>query len=57
MPDNLESDLDAAMRSAVAEICAAILGRYPEATFDLSRGVDEPEQIHLTAIVDLDKYG
>jgi hypothetical protein len=42
------------MRFAGAEIRTAIPQQNPKATFTLSRGIDEPEQIHLTAVVDTD---
>jgi hypothetical protein len=51
-----ESDygLDPRMQGAVDEVRAIIRQRYPEASFSVSRGIDEPEQIHLTTAVDID---
>lgn len=46
--------LDPRMQRAVDEVRAVIRQRYPEASFTLSRGIDEPEQIHLTAAVDVE---
>jgi hypothetical protein len=40
------------MRQAVDELAQTIRQRYPEATFEISRGVDEPEQIHLWTTID-----
>jgi hypothetical protein len=40
------------MHEAVDEITRAIRQRYPEATFLISRGIDEPEQVHLWTTVD-----
>jgi len=52
-----ESSLDTKMRAAIADLKRMITARYPTAAFEVSRGVDEPRAIHLTAIVDLDDPG
>lgn len=41
-------------RSAVDELEALILHRYPDATFRVTRGPDDTEAIHLVATVDVD---
>ena len=41
-------------RSAVDELEALILDRYPDATFRVTRGPDDPETIHLLAMVDVE---
>jgi hypothetical protein len=46
--------LDPRIRSALAELEGAITQHYPTARFEVSRGHDEPENIHLTAIVDVE---
>jgi hypothetical protein len=46
--------LDPRIRDALGELKGMILQRYPEATFEVSRGDDEPESIHLTTTVDVD---
>lgn len=47
-------ELDPRIQQAVAELESIISRRYPSTTFELSRAVDDPEIIHLTATVDLD---
>jgi hypothetical protein len=46
--------LDPRIRSALTELEDAITQHYPTARFEVSRGHDEPENIHLTAIVDVE---
>jgi hypothetical protein len=40
------------MQQAVDELIHTIRQHYPEAVFQISRGVDEPEQVHLWTTVD-----
>lgn len=47
-------DVEATAQSVVEELQNLILQRYPEATFELRRGPDDPEAIQLIATVDLD---
>src|SRR5215212_9922586 len=42
------------MLAAVDELKRLILKRYPDAQFRLGRGPDEPEAVHLKAMVDVD---
>jgi hypothetical protein len=42
------------MREALAELEEMIVGQYPTATFTVSRGEDDPEDVHLNATVDLE---
>jgi hypothetical protein len=42
------------VQAAIAELQDVIARRYPDVTFEVSRGEDEPDNIHLTAIVDVD---
>lgn len=44
---------DPRIEPAIEEIKALILARYPEASFEVSRGGD-PEGVHLTATVDVE---
>src|SRR4051812_14057262 len=46
--------LDARVRQAIAELETAILQRYPGTSFEVSVAPDDPRQIHLNAVVDLD---
>lgn len=46
--------LDERTRKAVDELKADIAQHYPTATFELSRGQDDPSSLHLTTTVDLD---
>jgi hypothetical protein len=52
---NAEGDIQmtSRMKEAVAELRALISSQYPEATFTVSDG-DDPGEIYLTAIVDVD---
>src|SRR6266581_4725319 len=42
------------IRDAVQELQGVISTRFPGTTFRVSRGHDDPENIHLNAIVDLE---
>lgn len=42
------------MQDALKEMEGIIGQRYPTATFEVSRGEDDPKAVHLTATVDLD---
>jgi hypothetical protein len=46
--------VDSRAQSALDELRNMIQDRYPEARFEVSRAHDEPENIHLTAIVDVE---
>ena len=52
--DGRLAGLDQRTRAALDELRTIILARYPTATFEESRGIDEPENIHLNAVVDTD---
>lgn len=54
MSEERLSGLDPRMQAALDELRGMIEQRYPTATFAVSRGHDEPENIHLTVTVDLD---
>jgi hypothetical protein len=43
---------DPRVQTALAELERLSLAHYPEATFQVERGEDDPEAIHLLAIVD-----
>jgi len=45
---------DQRLQRGLDELRGIILRRYPEATFEVSRGPDDPEAIHLTATVDVE---
>jgi hypothetical protein len=42
------------LQAAVSELQGIIRSRFPEATFELSRGLDDAEAIHLIATIDVD---
>lgn len=42
------------VQRALAELRGLIEQRYPGTAFEVSRGEDEPDQIHLTAVVDIE---
>lgn len=44
------------IQQAIAEIEGLIRGRFPDATFSIGEGED-PEEIYLTAIVDVEDRG
>jgi hypothetical protein len=54
MTGNGEIILSPQMEHAIAEVTAIIRRKYPEAQFEISRGIDEPDQIHVWTAVDLD---
>ncbi|HEY7060083.1 MAG TPA: hypothetical protein VII06_01280 [Chloroflexota bacterium] len=45
---------DPRISSALDELRGVIACRYPTATFDVVRGHDDPENVHLLATVDVD---
>ena len=45
---------DARVGAALDELRNTIRARYPEATFEVARGDDEPSHVHLWTMVDLD---
>lgn len=54
-PEYIQDEaLDARTQEAVDELRALILQHYPEATFQVQRGIDDPEAIHLFVTVDLE---
>jgi hypothetical protein len=54
MAPEREASLDGHMQRAVAELRGLVQRHYPTATFRVGRGSDDPEAIHLWAIVDVD---
>jgi hypothetical protein len=46
--------LDARAQGAVEELQGLIQQHYPAATFEVQRGQDDPEAIHLVTTVDLE---
>jgi len=46
--------LDGAMQAAVTELRELVTRHFPDASFRVSRGPDDPEAVHLHAVVDLD---
>jgi hypothetical protein len=44
---------DARTQAAIAELQALIRQHYPEATFRITRGIDDPEAIHLETTIDV----
>ena len=45
---------DLRLQSALEELRGLILRHYPDARFEISRGIDDPEAVHLVAAVDAD---
>ena len=54
MTKEQEEDLDPRVRSALAELSGAIREGYPDATFEVLRDHEEPENIDLLTTVDVD---
>jgi hypothetical protein len=53
--DHIQDEvLDARTQAAVDEMQALVQQHYPEATFEVERGIDDPEAIHLWVTVDLE---
>ena len=46
--------LEPRIEGALEELRGMIARQYPTATFELSRGQDEPRNVHLTVAVDVD---
>lgn len=49
-----DSPSEERIQAALHELQAILLQHYPEATFRVGRGEDDPEAIHLFATVDAD---
>ena len=47
-------DLDPKMHAALDELAALISQHYPDATFRVSRGEDDPTIVQLVAVVDIE---
>src|SRR3954453_12374455 len=47
-------DLDPKMRTALEELAATITQHYPDATFRVNRGEDDPTIVQLVATVDIE---
>jgi hypothetical protein len=45
---------DRRVQDAVRELKQMLLQRYPDATFEITPGPDDPESIHLIATVDVE---
>jgi hypothetical protein len=54
MTQEREPSLNPRLQQAVDELTQTIRQRYPDASFRLARGIDEPDQVHLWTTVDLD---
>jgi len=48
------SEQDPKVRAALEELKNLIWTKWPSATFEVSRGEDNPHAVHLDAIVDVD---
>ncbi len=53
-PSAYEASLDPRGRGAVHELTALVVQAYPEASFAISPGADDPEATHIIATVDVD---
>ena len=49
-----QSITDPRMLSAVDELQELVRSHFPEATFSVGRGTDDPEAVHIYATVDLE---
>ena len=49
--------LDERAQRAVAELQGTIAQRYPTAQFEVARAADDPNSVHLIAVVDVDDPG
>jgi hypothetical protein len=47
--------MDPRVRSALDELAALIIARYPEATFRVAGSPDDPAVVHLIATVDVEE--
>lgn len=54
MTQDERCSFDARTRAAISELESIILARYPEATFHVERGPDDPQAIHLVTTVDVE---
>lgn len=45
---------DPRLQGALDELQGMILQRYPEATFEVTRSLDDPQAVHLNATVDVE---
>lgn len=55
MSTELVDTLNPRIVSALNELTALIRTHYPDAQFEVMRGVDDPEAIHLTTTVDIEE--
>jgi len=53
-PSAYEASLDPRRCGAVQELTALVAQAYPEASFTISSGQDDPETTHIIATVDVD---
>jgi hypothetical protein len=54
MSTEQETALDPRVQRAIDELRDLVLAHYPDATFDVSRGVDDPQAVHLNTTVDVE---
>ena len=54
MTPEQEPPIDARTQAALAELQEMLLRHYPDATFRVSRGQDDPDCIHLVMTVDVE---
>lgn len=54
MSQEHSEQLDSRVQGALDELRHVIQERYPTATFEVARGHDEPDNVHLITTVDLD---
>ena len=47
------TNLDPRIERAIEELKGMLLQEYPDATFEITNGEDEPEAIHLITTVDV----
>lgn len=52
--ENEPLQLDARTQNAITELRERITERYPAASFEVARAVDDPASIHLITVVDVD---
>lgn len=54
MTNEQERPIDTRTQAALSELQRILTQHYPEATFRVRRGIDDPESIHLVTTVDVE---
>ena len=54
MPTEAQRTLDSRIQAAVSELQQMISQRYPQASFEVTPGQDDPESVHLVSTIDVE---